>query len=571
MYIIKNALVNIKRNKGRNILIGVIIIIIAAACAITLAIRESAEKIIASYEEQNKIEATISLDREAMMKEFRDSDKSQEEMINAFNDIESVTEEEVQKYGDSNYLENYYYTYDLSVNAKDIKEATDSLVKETTTTKTETTTKTQKFGNSSGMPSMPPGGFSGFGSGSKTTTSRRTTTTKTEKIFNEKADSGAFSLIGYNSYEDMKDFINGNYTITSGEVSSDFTSDTCVISEELATLNKLEVGSTITIVDPKDTSKTYKLEVTGIYKENTDSSNDMSNMFTSSANNIITNVSVVKKILEADSKLESTITPTFIVKDSASVEKFDNEVKEKGLSSYYQVTSNLEDIENATESIKNVRVFATTFLIITLVIGGVVLVVINMINIRERKYEIGVLRTIGMKKRSVSFQFMFELLVVCIFALLIGAGIGSFTSVPVANSLLANEISNANSKYENVFSNFGRGSKPGGSKENSEETKDDTKEETTDSKETNTENKEETKTEETKEETNDTVEEKKEDNTPSFGIAKVSQIDSINAVVNFKVLAELLGIGILLTLIGSLASMIAISRFSPLNILKERS
>ena len=91
MYILKNALVNIKRNKGRNILIGIIIVVIAAACAITLAIRESAEKIIASYEEQNKIEATISLNRESMMQEFRDSGKSQEEMINAFNNIQNVT------------------------------------------------------------------------------------------------------------------------------------------------------------------------------------------------------------------------------------------------------------------------------------------------------------------------------------------------------------------------------------------------------------------------------------------------------------------------------------------------
>ena len=77
---------------------------------------------------------------------------------------------------------------------------------------------------------------------------------------------------------------------------------------------------------------------------------------------------VVKKVLEGNSNLEATITPTFIVKDSDSVELFSNEVKEKGLSSYYQVTSNINEIEGATESIKNVRVFATTFLIITLII-----------------------------------------------------------------------------------------------------------------------------------------------------------------------------------------------------------
>ena len=546
MYIIKNALVNIKRNKGRNILIGLIIIVIAASCAVTLAIRESAEKIIKSYEEQNKIEATISLNRESMMKEFRESGKSQEEMINAFNSIEGVTEDAVKKYGDSKYLESYYYTFDLSVNAKDITEATDSLVKETTKVDTETTTKTETYGSSGGnRPGMPPGGFGG----SKITTNRKTTTQITEKIFNEKANAGAFSLIGYNSYDDMKDFVNGNYTITSGSVSSDFESDTCVISEELATLNKLEVGNKITIVDPKDSSKTYELEITGIYKEKTDESNDMKNMFTSSANEIITNVHVVKKILEGNSELKATITPTFIVKDKDSVEKFSSEIKEKGLSTYYELTSNVEDIENATSSINNVRVFATTFLLITLIIGGVVLIVINMINIRERKYEIGVLRTIGMKKIKVSMQFMFELLVVCLFALLIGAGIGSYASVPVANNLLKNEIETANSKYENINNNFGRPDNmpgfPGGNS-------------------TGENNKGKTKT-------TDSKENAKEMKGPSFGIARVEQVDNINAVVDVKVLAELLGIGLLLTIIGSLASMIAISRFSPLTILKERS
>ena len=55
-----------------------------------------------------------------------------------------------------------------------------------------------------------------------------------------------------------------------------------------------------------------------------------------------------------------------------------------------------------------------------------------------------------------------------------------------------------------------------------------------------------------------------------FGIAKVNEVDSIDAVVDFKVLGQLLGIGVLLTLVSSLASMIAIARFSPLQILKER-
>ena len=492
------------------------------------------------------------MNRNNLMGLLKKDNASQEDMINSFNNISSVSVEEIEKYGESDYVSNYYYTYDLSVDAKDIKEATDSLVKETTTTETQTTTRTEQFG-SSGMSfpgGMPPAGFGGSSSsGSKTTTNKTTTTKKTEKIFNEKAQDGAFTLIGYSSYENMSKFISGEYTITEGEVSEDFESDSVVISEELATLNDLSVGSTITFVDPKDSEKTYEATVTGIYKENTDSSSNMASMFTNSANEVITNITFVKKILTGNEELKPTITPTFVIKDVESVEKFTEEVKEKGLSEYYTITSNVEEIESATESVDNVKIFATTFLIITLIIGGVVLVVINMINIRERRYEIDVLRTVGMKKSKLSLQFMTELLIVAMVALIIGAGIGACLSVPVSNTLLANEISNESSKYEDIGKNFGRsGFNPesiGGQK-------------TSDEKESNSE--------ENKEATKST----KEFNSMNFGIAKVNKVDSINAVVDFKVLAELLGIGVLLTLLSSLASMIAIARFSPLQILKER-
>ena len=552
MYILKNAWKNITRNKGRNILIGIIVIVIAAASSITLAIRESANNIVTAYQEKNKIEATIGMNRNNLMGLLKKDNASQEDMINSFNNIASVTVEEIEKYGESDYVSNYYYTYDLSVDAKDIKEATDSLVKETTTTETQTTTRTEQFG-SSGMSfpgGMPPSGFGGSSSsGSKTTTNRTTTTKKTEKIFNEKAQDGAFTLIGYSSYENMSKFISGEYTITEGEVSEDFESDSVVISEELATLNDLSVGSTITFVDPKDSEKTYEATVTGIYKENTDSSSNMASMFTNSANEVITNITFVKKILTGNEELKPTVTPTFVIKDVESVDKFAEEVKEKGLSEYYTITSNVEEIESATESVDNVKIFATTFLIITLVIGGVVLVVINMINIRERRYEIGVLRTVGMKKSKLSLQFMTELLIVAMTALIIGAGIGACLSVPVSNMLLANEMSNQTSKYEDIGKNFGRsGFNPGGfdnQKTSSEKTTE------------GEENKEETKA-------------AKDFNSMDFGVAKVNKVDSINAVVDFKVLAELLGIGVLLTLLSSLASMIAIARFSPLQILKER-
>ena len=57
-------------------------------------------------------------------------------------------------------------------------------------------------------------------------------------------------------------------------------------------------------------------------------------------------------------------------------------------------------------------------------------------SIRERKYEIGVLTAIGMKKWKVSIQFLIEALIVTFLALFIGASGGAVSSVSITNALL---------------------------------------------------------------------------------------------------------------------------------------
>ncbi len=511
MYLFKQAWLSIKRNKGRNILIGLIIIVISIAATITLSIVNSANKIVKSYEEKYEIQSSISMNRENLMNSLKEGDASQEEMIEKFNDIESLSVEQINTYGDSKYVKDYYYVYNVGANAKDIKEATDSLIKETTEVKTEI----HNFGgNQENRPNAPEG--NPFG------TQKKTTTTKREEIKNMRAANGAFNLVGYSSYTSMSDFISGNYTITSGEIFSDFNSNSCVISEELATLNELNIGDTITLVSPNNSKKTYEVKITGIYKENTEESGNMTDMFTSSANTIIVSSNTVSEFISLDSKLVPTVTPTFILYSKDDVENFASEVKEKGLSEYYTVTNNLDTVDSATESIKNVKIFALTFLVITILIGVIVLFVINMINIRERKYEIGVLRTIGMKKCAVIGKFLIELLIVSCVSLLIGAGIGSFTSVDVANRLLSNEINNSENNNKAINDNFGKNY------------------DRMDFKNIN-------------------------------GSVNIEKIDKIEAIVDFKVVGELLVIGLLITIISSTSSCIAIARFSPLTILKERS
>ena len=521
MYILKNSLLSIFRNKGRNILIGLIILTIACSTTVTLAIRNTANNIVKSYEEANDLIATISFDRTKLMGEFKGGKDAQKENIEAFNNVESYTLDNVKNYGESEYLKGYYYTYSTSLNSDTLSKATDSFEYEVENRQTSTST-TPGSGN---MPSFPDGG--GFTMPQMNTT---TIITKSKEIFESSRNlTGDFRLDGYSSYDAMTNFVNGTYQVTDGEMISDFSGYECVISNELATLNEITVGSTITLKNPS-TEKTYDFTVTGIYTDNNDN-DESAKMYSESANTIIVGSGLIELLVADDSELVTNITPSFILNGEESISLFETEVREKGLNEYYQINTNLEELQNATKSIENVETFATTFLLITLIISSLVLFVINMINIRERKYEIGVFRTIGMSKFKLTIQFIVELLLVAGIALIIGAVVGGFLARPVGNMLLENEIQNTQNEQQQITENFGKGGKiempgmPGMS----------------------------------------------EMPMQFDNVNKVETIDSIEAVVDYTVILQLLGIGILLTLMSSLASMISIQRFSPLTILKERS
>lgn len=465
MYILKNAWISITRNKGRNILMGIIILVIACATTISLAIILASNKLVSSYQEKYDITATIGMNRESMMKNFDPSnEQSKEEMKENFNSLDSITVEDIKNYADSNYVKSYYYTNSIGMNAN-IEAAS-----------------------------------------SENKGPERKEESKTD-----------FTITGYSSYDAMNEFLEGTYQITDGSVDSDFESNTCIINSELATMNNLKVGDTIILKNPNNETKTYELKITGLFKDNENNRN----MFSNSVNTIITNTTVIENILENNTDLTGNLNPTFVLTSKDVIDRYKQELTEKGLNEMYSLNTNIDQIENETESIQNVSNFAKTFLIITLLVGGVVLFILNFINVRERRYEIGVLRTIGMKKQTVIIQFVTELLIVSIISLMLGGVLGSIVSVPTANNLLKSEIESSNQQQEQIennFRNFKKGDKPSMS-----------------------------------------------------GVSKIEYIDEIDAVVSPKILLELIGIGLSLTLISSLAAMIHIAKFSPLTILKERS
>lgn len=542
MYIIKNALRSISRSKGRNILIGIIIFVISLSSCLALSIREAAKSAQASALDDLEITASISPDRKSMMDSFEDRDAMKE----AISQTQGLSLEELEIYAEAESVKNFYYTYSASMNGSSI-EAVDS----TGTASDEADSAEQ----ANGQPGMGPGQDrtdGGMQSGNL-------------------GIQGDFTLTGYSSDEAMTDFIDGISSITSGSMFTEGTADnTCVISEELAAYNDLSVGDTITLSNPNAEEETYDLTVCGIYETVAaqDSSSDMMGGFSPAAdraNQIYVSAATLESIADASvenatvttdettdtttsTALQTMLNGTYTFANTEDYERFQEEAAELGLDESYTISSSdLTSYEQSLEPLQNLSKYAGYFLIVILVIGGIILVVLNIFNIRERKYEIGVLSAIGMKKSKISLQFLTELLCVTFLALIIGSGIGAVSSVPLTNALLAHQIESSAQTAQGQNERFGREmGTPGGSPENSS--------------------------------AEDSAGAPSSGTAPDdisgkggfFGGQVADYVDSVSSAANLTVLIQLIGIGLLLTLVSGLTAIIFILRYDPLRILSNR-
>ena len=538
MYIIKNALKCIGRSKGRNILIGVIVFVIALSSCIGLSIRQAAESAKEETLKNLKITATISFDRSSMMKEFGSNGSSggfdREQFKEKMENMSSLTLEDYQKYAAADSVEDFYYTLTTSVNG------TDDFSSVTTETEDENSYSSSQNSNvpsySAGMGNKGMGGFGkgGIGGGMQ----------------------GDFTLTGYSNETAMTEITNGTISINQGTVFTESTENLeCIISDELAEFNSLSVGDKEKISNPNDEDETYTLKIVGIFTNS--SSNETGTGFMSMtasdpANKIYLSYNALSKILAASeknattetdeetdktysTKLNGQLNGTYVFADVDSYEKFVTDVENMGLDDSYTVTSqDIEAYENSMTPLNTLSKLAGYFLIVILCIGAVILIVLNIFSVRERKYEIGVLTAMGMKKGRVALQFITEIFVITIIAVVIGAGVGAVSSVPVTNALLENQVASQNDQADRIEQGFGRGEKTAQTPDSAE---------------------------------NESVSPLDSLMGKNNANAYVTEISS---AMNFTVVLQMLGIGVLLTVISGAVSMLFIMRYEPLKILANR-
>lgn len=131
----------------------------------------------------------------------------------------------------------------------------------------------------------------------------------------------------------------------------------------------------------------------------------------------------------------------------------------------FSLETNDQMYQQMLQPLNNVSSFAKNIVILVAAAGVIILTLIIMLSIRERKYEIGVLLSLGESRMKVISQFFVEIFVCMVFALGIAAASGNVVGNAVGNQLLSQQTTSQKTDNQADAADNGgpgQGQMPGG-------------------------------------------------------------------------------------------------------------
>ena len=251
--------------------------------------------------------------------------------------------------------------------------------------------------------------------------------------------SGTYSLVGVSDKEAEPTLPHGPFAVDQGK-GLDYASQnasgtqTVLISKQMAQANKLKVGDTLTIKDPRQQDQQVKLTVSGTYHYR--------KAVDQAANRAIYTAYPTFAMLGLDAASKPgdpghELLVAFVLDSPSTYQKFIKELRKDGLkASQYDIDSpSLKDYQRRMEPVHRAADQARTAIILVCLLGGLVLLGCLFLMLRGRANEIGMAITIGVHKARLGWQFALETLLLTLPGLVLGLALGTAISRPLGRSL----------------------------------------------------------------------------------------------------------------------------------------
>ena len=235
------------------------------------------------------------------------------------------------------------------------------------------------------------------------------------------------------------------FTIKEGKNIEENDKNSIIVHEEFAKQNNLKLGDEVDLelldLEKSEEIKSHKFKIIGIFSgKKQETYTGLSSDF--SENMVFVDYSTSQEILN---KSENNKIANKILMYSSSAESTDlalNKLKELKIDeSKYFVQKDSNAFEESLESVSGIK-HMIKIMTYSIMLGGmVVLLLILILWLRERIYEIGIFLSIGTSKIQIIMQFIFELLFISIPSIISSLFLGNVLIKVIAGGLINSENS----------------------------------------------------------------------------------------------------------------------------------
>lgn len=382
MNFIKRAWLNVIRKRGRTLLLILITSAILLFVLSGLMIQSAAEKAVQNAKESAGTTVTLSANRENAFRQMRKQKQGRTEL-----NLASVNLKKAKKIASSKYVKSYNVLSNTTATAKSFKAI-------------KTTTGSSPQGD-------PLNGNSN--SSSKT----------------------SLSLSGVTATSVTSAFTDGDNKIISGRgiTTSDQGTNHVVIEKELAKENNISVGDQIKI---NSNNKTVVLKVVGIYRASSSSTSANQMQQSDPSNTLYLASNYVSELKGSSNQVDSVV---YTMKNPAKAAVFIKQEKSIINTSKFSLTTNNALYQTMLTPLNNIKSFAQKIVWLVCLAGTIILTLIVILMVRERRYESGVLLALGERKGKIVLQFLVELLMVLVVSSVIAVTGGKY-----AGNLLSKQL-----------------------------------------------------------------------------------------------------------------------------------
>lgn len=243
-----------------------------------------------------------------------------------------------------------------------------------------------------------------------------------------------------------------------------------IVSKEVATYNGLSIGDTIKlgmnfekmgveqgyfeeeyrVVGIVEAKPKYERDPDGELVELANQYLDVIFMPNEALKNVHDKINLEKEKYQIDDYDSFHAVARYYLTNKDDLENFKNENMAK-LPRGFTFADNSKNLTSLEAPIKNMEDIANTIEYASVIVSVVVISLIIVLFIKERKQEMGIYLALGERKRNIALQILFETLIVAFIGITISIGTGNILAKNISNRVIENQLVEQSNKSKKAY------------------------------------------------------------------------------------------------------------------------